>query len=273
MKKAFFTLSLIISQISAISQDSMSIYQVTNELGYSESSKAIFKGKLLTSLNYAYSEWHLGNINQNFSNWGSGPNINIGYGITKRVDVRITTGQFSNTYRFLDGSTEKSGNIKNWSGLFFGTKVNLTNQKGWIPESAVSVDLSMPYQYESLELTTIKLNFAWSYLIGNNFRLGGDFLFTDDFDNFQQRNFFDSFHYRINARYELVNGFGVFVDVNLPKSFGGMIYNPNGGLYYRLNKNAQFHILYGTTMGNENKSYTYDSRYFRVGFSGMLLNK
>ena len=272
MKKTFITLSLILVQCIGFAQDSVSIYQITNALGVSECSRAIYKGKLLTNINYTYSEWNTERTNYNYSSWNNGPYINIGYGLTKRVDLHVNTGYFSSQSRYSIDTEEEVGHSKSWSGIYVGTKVNLTNRKKWIPESAVSLDFSFPYLNNNLDLSKMELNFAWSYLLGSNFRLGGNFSFYGYFNNISARNVLESFHYSINARYEIIQGFGAFVEMNLPKSFGGTIYNPYGGLYYRLNNQAQFHVMYGKSFGNQFKSSSFNQQYFRVGFSGLLPN-
>ena len=107
---------------------------------------------------------------------------------------------------------------------------------------------------------------AFSYNLGENFRLGGNFgLELYDLERkINPRQWFFS----LNTRYEFFEGFGAFADIkSQDRAYEYM--KTQIGLYYRLNNNMQFHLNGGKVFFVESNGDL--NEYFASGgFSWML---
>jgi hypothetical protein len=227
----------LLSFISLAQNDSTSIYNVTDQLGSSKSSRAIYKGVLLTNLNYNHSEvtyptWD----GEGYHVVSDGFKFTAGYGVFKGVDIKMGIA-------FFDTDASRINSIS------VGSKVNLMKQTKWYPELA----LSGGYSYTTKNSDFYDAALSWSYKLGSKFRLGGNFAYVGVVSRLGGTSeFFDSFNYTVNARYEFGRGIGVFADIPLPKSLDDYSSMPEIGTYYRINKNMQFHIRYNQLISTDN---------------------
>ena len=256
MKKLYIALfaSLVFTTIS-FSQDTNSVSHISDNLGNTESSRAIYKGTLLTSLSIDYNELKYNSeySDHSFKTLGA-PIISVGYGLFKFMDFRLTYGlNHDRSYYSQDGSWSSYH-----SNIQFGSKINLFQQKKWIPE------LSYSLYYNSDEFVTNTL--AFSHNLGENFRLGGNFgLRLYDLESKINPR---QWSYSINARYEFFKGFGAFVDFKSQDQKFWWRTSSQIGVYYRLNNNMQFHLNGGKVFYSENNDL---NEYFASGgFSWML---
>jgi len=259
--KNFYTIiiaSLLVTT-SSFSQDTNSVSHISDNLGNTESSRAIYKGTLLTTLGIEYNEqkYQSGDYESSFKTIGA-PVISIGYGIFKFMDFRVRYGlNYQESYFSQDGS---------WSNypvhsLEFGSKINLFKQKGWIPELSYSL-----YYISDTYSQRVTNTLAFSYNWGEKFRLGGNFgLPLYDLEKFEPAR---KWYYSLNIRYEIFEGFGVFADVKSQDlMYRGM--NSQIGFYYRLNNNMQFHLNGGKVFYVESNN-PFDIYFASGGFSWML---
>ncbi len=173
-----------------------------------------------------------------------------GYGVSKRVDVKLGLGYRFSRYQYDSaGYVTNSRKAADFTGISLESKVNLFTQNKWRPELALSGN----YFYSSLGGDMVGLVLSWSYRLGDKFRLGGNFA-SNNVDSELDGNygFFDSFNYTVNARYEFVKGIGVFADIRLPNSLESYSAMPDFGVYYRVNSNMQFHMRYNQLMSIDN---------------------
>ena len=265
--KQFLTLTAL-SLIMSISyaQDSTSLTNISDNLGNTVSSRAIYKGTILTSVNAGYSKLNgeeSAGIPFNIS-FSTLPTLNIGYGITKFLDVRISTGWYKRSWE----NRIDTGSVNGLGGFGISTKVNVLKQKSWIPEVAFGVGVSFPSKKFSGS-TNINSTLAWSYRFGDKFRLGGNFMMNTFYSDFSSNQEFN-WQYSLNVRYEFIEGFGAYADL-YSGSFSFGYFQLSGGLYYRLNPNMQLNVSGG--YGGINSGSNITSTSINGGFSWLLFNK
>jgi len=255
-----------------MAQDSVSIYSITDQLGSSSSSRAIYKGVFLANLNYNYSEMEIPGFGSKYNSWNHGPGLNLGYGISKRVDVRIGTGYSFLKYSNKSFHTTETGTKNFWTGILVGSRLNLFSQKKWRPELAFSANVFISNNTKVLTYEHLDLVLAWSYKLGDKFRLAGNFGWNETSSKFRSDGFFDPFYYTLNARYEWGKGIGFFADFYLPKSLENYHPTPSVGGYYRLNPNMQFHVRYRQFVDFNNQEYLPQFYTIGGGFSWLIGN-
>ena len=131
MKNLYVTLftCLTLTTVS-FGQDTNSVSHISDNLGNTESSRAIYKGTLLTSLSIDYNElkYQSEYYESSFKTVGA-PAISLGYGLFKFMDLRLAHD--------LIHSTSYNSKIGSWSkyhsNIQFGSKINLFQQKKWRP--------------------------------------------------------------------------------------------------------------------------------------------
>jgi hypothetical protein len=186
------------------------------------------------------------------------PVISVGYGLFKFMDLRLTYG--------LGYQESYYSNAGYWSkypfhSMGFGSKINIFKQKGLIPELSYSLFFISGYSSQRAANTL-----AFSYNLGENFRLGGNFgLELYDIElKINPRQW----SYSINARYEFFEGFGAFADFKSQDQKFWWRTSSQIGVYYRLNNNMQFHLNGGKVFYSEHNDL---NEYFASGgFSWML---
>ena len=251
---------LTIASIS-FGQDTNSVSHISDNLGNTESSRAIYKGTLLTSLSIEYNELKYQGLYSTSSNKTIGaPVISIGYGVFKFMDFSVSYGLNYQESNFPQDGIFLS-NYPYLNTFEIGTKINLFKQKGWVPELSYSLDY-----VSDIHLQRVTNTLAFSYNWGEKFRLGGNFgLPLYDLEKFEPAR---KWYYSLNVRYEFFEGFGAFADV---KSQDLMRWGMNTqiGFYYRLNNNMQFHLHGGKVFFVESNN-RFDIYFASGGFSWML---
>jgi len=255
-----------------MAQDSNTVTNISNNLGTTMSSRAIYKGTLLTGVNFSSNNATVGYNNFEYKTKSlSIPGIFVGYGISKNVDIRVSTGYAKREWESNGGvSGPQNGGFSGLSGIGIGSTVNLFKQKKWLPELAFSLDTYIPnYDFNNDVNVNLKSTLAWRYYLGNNFRVGGNFFMRNFINQSYSNHFTTEFSFTLNTRYELQNGLGMFVDVLSPTFNLNSLY-PSAGVYYRIKKNLQIQVTVG-------KSYHFnqdvESKYVAGGFNWLLFNK
>lgn len=270
MKNLISLLFLFLSFTYSKAQDSASSSSIT-DLIVPQTSRAIYKGKLLTGIDYGYSNNRLTTNSQELNFWSNGPSLNLGYGITKRLDIRISTGYSSTTYRHYDHGQGFSGKNHSWNGFSIGSKLNLLKQKGWIPELAVNASVSFGNFSNKLTYLGTDIGLPWAYKLGKKFRLGGSFNFYHTNSVTDLGTLWDSFYYSINATYEFMDALGVYAQLALPKNLQSYYTIPKVGAYYRINPKMQVNLNFSKTFASSNTQNIYEGQYVSAGFSWLML--
>jgi hypothetical protein len=274
MKNIIPLFILILSINYASAQETISISDVTDQLGRTKSSMAIPKGTLLTNLNYTYSEASTAYTNRKRHN----PKLNLGYGLGKRVDIRLET-EYSFEQRTEDfgwnwGNLPHTRSYKGLDGFKLGSKVNLFEQKGWIPQVAFSAEFVVGYSWYGDDIDRfndengIILSLPWSYNLGQKFRLSGGF----EYMHLGTRRISNIYNGSINGRYEIIEDLGVFVELMVPTNFTYYSVTPTVGAFYRINSNMQVDLSFGKYIGNYNNYFDYERSYLSGGFSWLIFN-
>ena len=248
------------------------ISEVSNRLGRTRSSRAIPKGRLLTNVNFSHLDLTIGSFEVN----RNGPITSVGYGLTKRMDISLSSG-----YYFNSGSSDAywwmSNEWNQWQGLKFSSKFNLLEQKGWMPQMAIAIDFKGEYITSfgpSLDRfnngSGIILSLPWSYHLGEKFRLGGGFGYMV---SNSYRDMDHLFNCSINSRYEFSIGLGVFMDVFVPTDFYYSSVTGTIGAYYRINPSIQVDFSFERIHENLTLYNTYDRSQLSCGFSWLMFNK
>jgi len=254
--KNFYTIVIasLLLTTSSFGQDTNSVSHISDNLGNTESSRAIYKGTLLTSIGIEYNEekYQSGDSEFSFKTIGA-PVISIGYGIFKFMDIRIGYDlNYYTSYFSQDGSWSNY-----YSNIEFGSKINLFKQKEWVPE------LSYSLYYNSDQFVTNTL--AFSYNLGEKFRVGGNVgLILYDV---KKINLDRQLYFSVNIRYEFFEGFGAFADVKSQDRIYDYM-TSQFGLYYRLNNNMQFHLNGGKVFYTNITDLNHN--FVNGGFSWML---
>jgi len=272
MKKLLTLTVLFLLLTGTYAQDSATVTIISNNLGYTMASRAIYKGTILTSVifnhNTAISKYN------NFeykTNSLTIPGFFIGYGISKNVDIRVSSGYAKREWESNGGVTgPQNGGFSGLNGIGIGSTVNLFKQKKWLPELAFSLDAYVPnYDFNSGVNVNLKSSVAWRYYFGNHLRVGGNFIMRNNINESYANHFSTNFSFTLNTRYELQNGLGCFVDVLSPTFKVNSLY-PSAGIYYRLRKNIQVQVTVGKSYYF---NYDIESKYLSGGFSWLLFNK
>ena len=283
MKKLILTVSTVLLITSlAFSQDSTSVKNstvtnISDNLGRTISSRAIYKGSLSTRLGFGYSEFKIddGHGDSYNSRDITAPHIMIGYGITKNIDVHISTNIVQSDWDNTNDSSFLTGSNYRIRGYFIGSKVNLWKQKGWLPEVAFDLGVGLPSDFKLIK-SNVSATLAFSYKIGEKLHLGGNVnMYSTFYEVNTETEVQNSFGFSLNIRYEFIHGFGAFADLDLNgirvNSYIPSNYTPNGGLYYRINPNMQIELSAGKFLSTGYSPTTFG--YVSGGFNWLLFNK
>ena len=255
-------------------QDTTSITHISDNLGYTKSSRSIYKGTLLTRISFGYSETKAAGPGYNFLKKAVGiPGVNIGFGIFKNIDLRIGIGMSYNETHF-SGSDYSGSPINSFTSDYkmnnfaFGSKINLFKQQKLVPELAYSLDVNTLFTSTNSR-SHIYNTLAFSYNLGEKFRLGGNFGLRTSLSLTGYSEGSSHLFYSLNIRYEFMDGLGAFMDFK-PANISSIDMNSMLGIYYRLNNNMQFN-LYGGTLLLTPQNYPSDVYFVSGGFSWLLL--
>ena len=182
MLKMLFTAAIwSFSTVYLLAQETQSPVLNSNRVGFTESSRTVMKGGFLLEggLNFKsyqgyywldpkskgkYTEFQL-----------AYPQINIAYGVTKNFELRLGSSFFrSIVLQDIDLPTNRIRNE-----FSFGAKLNLTSQKGMLPQSAILVtERLIKFENSKSMLWFTQVNLAWSYQLGKRFDLSGNVIYS-----------------------------------------------------------------------------------------------
>lgn len=263
MKKLNLFLLLLIFSSGVFAQDSTSITDITNGLGFVNGTKTIRKGSLYTRVGYSRSkvkrETSIGTFKGVYQNL---PKLNLGYGLGSRIDLRMGLGFSHNTWE----SVESSGSNYIFSGLNLGTKINVFHQKGWIPE--VAVDVGMATLGKDFNHLSIPTSLTFKYYLADRFDVSGSVWYTNSWSSGYHH---DLFRWSMESSFDITKNLGVYASVRTwnPKRYE--VYW-NTGLFYQVNNTFLLNLEY-TTLGSPFwSSYNNSSRTISAGFSWLMLN-
>ena len=268
MQIRFLIVLFFISTFNSFGQDSNTVSNFTNRLGFVEGTRAIREKGLLAEINYSHSQtnyYRSGWVNpvEILERQQTFPKINLGYGVANGVSIRFgiglekiwqTTEHWEKTYFFVND-------------ISFGSTINLSKQKGIMPELALLVDLKfqlsgnyglgvdVPWDVYGL------VGFAWKYEIVKPLKISG---------NFKYNGFNRGLLWGTKLNYEPINHLGIFTSVQA-SSWGlfDLQVELNGGLYYRFNSRIQidlqgYHWIEYKDAENSNRNA------FAIGFSWLF---
>ena len=254
-------------------QDSNSITNISDNLGYTTSSRAIYKGSLLTGIGFGYSEVKAQSIGYDFSNKTiTAPGISIGYGLFNNIDFHVNVGmqyqEYNLTQIYSGDTTKNHGSSYKVNSFGFGTKINLFKQKGWVPQLAYSLEVNTLFDSQN-SLSYMNNTLAFAYYLGEKFRLGGNLGLRTRLYVSGDSEGSSHLFYSLNLRYEFIDGFGAFLDFK-PANISDYIMNSQVGLFYRLNNNMQLNLNAGKLLFTE-PNFPTKITFISGGFSWLLL--
>jgi hypothetical protein len=155
---------------SCFSQDSTSSNFDSYRIGLTQSSRTVTKGGFLLeggiSMNHRSFFY---NSKKHSTSLFSLPRLKLGYGITKNLEVFVAQNSFRGFSKYGNESYNYGSDI-----FAIGAKLNLTKQKGMLPEMAVIfTERFEPSNWRENKYQS-SLNLAWSYDLGKRFNLSGN---------------------------------------------------------------------------------------------------
>ncbi|ADR21349.1 hypothetical protein MATR_10220 [Marivirga tractuosa] len=180
MRYIFFLTFIASSYLVQAQEDSIQIY--TDRPGFSDYPKTIPKGYFQVEAGFSFdSETVNPNDKNQVINWN---NTLVKYGLTSGLELRLS--QSYQSVRLLESGTSPEFNwISNSGPIVVGSKVNLLEESGLIPQTAVlaeyGINTANPSTFENnsyyrIQMSSIyQLNPQW-YLMAN---LGYDKLFEN----------------------------------------------------------------------------------------------
>ncbi len=282
MKNPFILSIFLFCQFHLFAQDASSITEFTSRLGQIKSSKAISKGKLLSNLNYSFSDMNCP-IQQNKRGTLG---LDIGYGLIKNVEIRASLGYAYWNVNSSEWGTPQ-GEYNHLRYLKFGSTINLFKQKQWVPQIAVSVDFAGENSYFSYSRMNdfnvgndVVIGLPMSYDFEGGLRLGGSIEYL--YNNETRITYQSLMRFSLNGRYELDNGLGAYVEYNLPTNFQDYGFASSGsvGVFYRVNERVLLDVGYYRFKENQDGWINNDGvidfqvieNQFSLGFSWLMLN-
>lgn len=269
MNRLEIVLFFLFLSLCGHSQDSNSVYRITNQLGSTVSSKPIYKGVLYTDFKYLFSK--SSSFEYDVPAWNSTSTfnyfqLNAGYGILEGLDLSVgyKQSQIGIVYDSSGHTIEDPYDYSN-KAVSIGSKLNLLSQNGWKPELA----LSGSYRYNSRTNDELDFRFALSYAIYEKLCLIGNlgWLFQiDKLSGTRGANMYAS----LNLRYMASNGLGFYAEWASSKSYGSIPMSVGLGAFYQLNKNLLFHLQY--SQFNEELDPVSPSYNFGGGLTWLMLN-
>lgn len=237
-------------------QTSTAFNMITNRPGFTEASRAVYKSgfQIETALHYEQLP-HFKN-SENYSQLMFLPTLGLLYGVSKNVELRMF---FNN--QSLKTSVDKNAQYS-FSGLTFGSKINVLNANGWVPEMAILVTQGVPTTSHKIDqVFSTGVLVAFGYSLTNNLGLSGNLGYAIDYGlnkEITQNQVLSHPHhlnYTCNLAYSFDNNVGVFVELSSANTLGngvGYYQNYEGGAWYRVNPKFQIDINggYGSELGS-----------------------
>lgn len=203
MLKAIFslsTISLLSFTINAQNTDSNLIF--SNRIGLIESSRTVPKGGFMLEGGLVYiHDKYVGYQGEEYhDNFMTFPRLRLSYGVTNFMEASIEES-FS---RIQVTSNTGYSESFNFSRYRVGLKFNLTKQKGFLPQSALSLSERIVITNANTVHFSPSLNFAWNYTWGTRFNLSGDFSYA--YNEMSK----DEFAMGLRFGYDFKNRIGVY---------------------------------------------------------------
>lgn len=262
MQKSITLVSFLALSLSAAAQDSISM--ITNRPGYTEASRAVFKGGLQFELGLQYAHDPRWKNSADYYEYLTVPNLGILYGVTENIELRAFGVVTHERYSW---QPQKETAFSDFS---LGTKINVARQNGWIPEMAVLVTQTLPVSQanSSHKLYTTGALLALSYSTNTPWSIAGNIGYAIDWT--APSSTIESPHhlnYTVNLGYSWVSNAGVFAELSSFNNLenGQAFYQDvEGGGWYRFNPKFQIDAHAGYTAQNQ-------GFYVEIGGSLLLL--
>lgn len=243
------------------------VSMITNRPGFTEASRAVFKSGFQIETGFQYSKTPTVPKSEGSSDYQENvliPNLGLLYGISTNVEIRI----FAN-YEGQRISPFSSEYTYDFNNLLVGTKINLTEAKGLVPEMALLVTLGIPTNKLNAKVWPATALLAWSYSLPANFGLSGNLSYGYDMEFEEHYSVTHPHHinYTINLGYGITDKLSTYAELygyNTLGSGNNLDVKIAGGFYYRINPKFQVDLIGG--YGIEDKSYLANA-----GFSWLLL--
>ena len=183
MFKILFTTAICsFSAVYLLAQESQTPILNSNRIGFTESSRTVFKGGFLLESGMSFKSYQ-GYYWLDSKNKGkytelqfAYPQLNIAYGVTKNFELRLGSS-FYKSILLPDDIDIPTNSIKN--EFSFGAKLNLTSQKGMLPQSAILVtERLVTFENSKENIWYTQVNLAWSYQLGKRIDLAGNVVYS-----------------------------------------------------------------------------------------------
>jgi len=240
---------------------------ITNRPGFTEASRAVFKSGFQIETGFQYSKTPTVLKSAGSSDYQEdvlAPNLGLLYGVSKNVEIRI----FAN-YEGQRISPFNSEYTYDFNSLLVGTKINLIEAKGLVPEMALLVSLGISTDKFNAKVWPATALFAWSYSLPANFGLSGNLSYGYDLEFEEGYSITNPNHinYTVNLGYSINDKLGTYAEVYGYNNLGsgtGLDVKMAGGFMYRINPKLQVDLIGG--YGFEEGSYLVNA-----GFSWLIL--
>lgn len=221
---------------------------VTDRPDFTEASSTVGRGVLQMESGYTFARDRSADVR---ARGHSAPELLLRYGITEQIELRFVWNYLWE--RATDGTNAES--LAGATDLVLGTKIALTTEQGWRPESALIVAASLPTGGVSLtnDQAKLQLNYLYAWDLPHDFSLSASTGYfglgeledraTGQFDHFNQ------FHQSCSLGIPVSDSIGAYVEYfglyftrrasNVPENY------MDGGFTYRPNDDTQFDIRAG----------------------------
>jgi len=260
--------SILFTNGMLFAQDSITLNKdlpiVTNRPGFSESAQAVYKGGFQIEAGLSYDKSPV-TYDPSFSiHRLTVPNLGLLYGVSKNVELRV----FGNMYGTKYDKTIEDGYQFEFNDLSFGSKINLTTQKGWRPQLAILINQGVPVKSADKTWDS-KALLAWNYTITSKFGIAGNIWYDlkYNFDAVPSTWSQGYLGYTVSLNYNVTSEFGVFGEWYSEKKLvkdGEYTSIVDGGFWYLIHPKFQVDLQGGYGMSDENYFVT-------VGLSYLLL--
>ena len=246
--------------------ESKELSMITNRPGFTEASRAVFKSGLQIESGFQYSKDKL--VKNSLDHYENIllPNLGLLYGVSKNVEVRVFANYEGNRFSNQNITSKFYYKIRD---LSIGSKINLTKEKGFLPEMALLINQGVPTTKYPVQIWSTSALMAWSYTLSPRFGLSGNLNYGRDYEFKTKTSLFnqDYWGYTINLGYSITDEFGTYAELYGVNSIGNgndLDVNIAGGFLYRINPKFQIDLIGG---------YQFESEGILVnaGFSWLLL--
>ena len=264
----FLLLNTIVfgQESDSVKSPSAEVSMITNRPGFTEASRAVFKSGLQIESGFQYSKDQLDKSSMEY--WESVllPNLGVIYGVSKNVGVRAFVNYEANRFTYQDRKTKY---YYNFSRIYVGTKINLTKEKGLLPEMALLINQGIPTNRFGISIWSTSALMAWSYTLNPRFGLSGNRSYSRDYEFKSKTNLFnqDYWAYTINLGYSITDEISVFTECygnHRIDNDGKFDINLIGGMAYRITPKLQVDSYAGYRIET-------DGFLVNAGFSWLLL--